>query len=86
LPNRARGRRQVAGGAGGTDRQTRLAAAVAAAVTTYLEAEAEAVAVQGPPAAWPAGPAGPTGWVMAGRMQALLQGQSINPRKGPHPR
>jgi len=81
LPKRARGRRQVAGGA---DRQTRLAAAVAAAVTAYLEAEASAV--RGPLPTWPVRPAGAAGWVMAGRRQAPLEGQLINPRKGPHPR
>ena len=81
MPKRARGRRKVAGGA---DRQTRLAAAVAAAVTAYLEAEA--AVVRGPLPVWPVRPAGPAGWVMAGRMQALLEGQLINPRKGPHPR
>ena len=81
MPKRARGRREVAGGA---DRQTRLAAAVAAAVTAYLEAEA--VVVHGPLPAWPVRPARPAGWVMAGRRQALLEGQLINPRKGPHPR
>lgn len=81
MPKRARGRREVAGGA---DRQTRLAAAVAAAVTAYLEAEA--AVVRGPLPAGPVRPAGPAGWVMAGRRQALLEGQLINPRKGPHPR
>jgi len=84
LPKRARGLREVAGGA---DRQTRLAAAVAAAVTAYLEAEA--AVVRGPLPAGPvrpAGSAGSAGWVMAGRRQALLEGQLINPRKGPHPR
>lgn len=81
MPKRARGRRQVAGGA---DRQTRLAAAVAAAVTAYLEAEA--AVVRGSLPAGPVRPAGPAGWVMASRRQALLEGQLINPRKGPHPR
>jgi len=81
LPKRARGRRQVAGGA---DRQTRLAAAVAAAVTAYLEAEA--AVVRGPLPAGPVRPAVLAGWVRAGRRQALLEGQLINPRKGPHPR
>ena len=81
MPKRARGRREVAGGA---DRQTRLVAAVAAAVTAYLEAEASAV--RGPLPPWPVRPASPAGWVMAGRRQAMLEGQLINPRKGPHPR